>query len=92
MSIRIPALLSLALVFSALSGCTNAEGRFRPIDPLGRMLFDAIDRGPSQPSHSDRSRSPGPDYVWIDGFYGHDGQGRTVWIPGHWARSGEAGY
>lgn len=60
MNKRIAILFALpALTASAalISGCTNAEGRFRPIDPLGRMLFDAIDKGPSQPVSNDRSQS-----------------------------------
>ena len=92
-----PIILStLALAALTFTGCTNSEGRFRPPDPLGRALFDALDRGPrtTQPSYvgvSDeeflnRERSPGPGYVWVDGAYGRDARGQTVWVPGRWTR------
>jgi hypothetical protein len=76
------------------SSCTNAEGRFRPPDPLGRAIFDALDPGPRQPSTTGisdeeflrRSQSPGPDYVWVDGAYGQDSRGQRVWVPGRWVR------
>ncbi len=91
-----------ALGLMALTGCTNSEGRFRPIDPLGRAIFDALDPGPRRPNYgyndqqyidqqygpdlTNRNQRPGRDYVWLDGRYESDHTGRSVWVPGHWTR------
>lgn len=86
-------LSSLALISLGLQACTNAEGRFRPIDPIGRAIFNAIDR-PSQDyyyeenpyQYTDYNRPPGRDYVWVEGEYVRDAHGRRVYVPAHWAR------
>lgn len=84
----------LACAGLGFSGCTNAEGRFRPPDPLGRLIFDALDPGPRRtsdaayvggPGYQDNYRQPGPDYIWVEGAYGRDASGRRVWVPAHWA-------
>jgi hypothetical protein len=87
--------LAVAVIGLAVSGCTNAEGRFRPIDPLGRAIFNLLDGGsgggdrryvedygPRDPSYNRR----GGNQVWIEGAYARDSYGRQVWVPGHWAR------
>ena len=82
------------VLISSVASCRNAEGRLRPPDPLGRAIFDALDRGPREPVYTgvsdeeflQRSQSPGPGYVWVDGAYGVDEQGRRVCVPGRWIR------
>lgn len=32
-----------------------------------------------------RSEAPGPDHVWIEGYYRWDGNSYG-WVPGHWER------
>jgi hypothetical protein len=29
--------------------------------------------------------SPGPDYIWVDGYWSQD-YGRSTWVPGYWNR------
>lgn len=53
-------LAACAALITALSGCTNAEGRFRPIDPLGRAIFDALDPGPRRPNNQYNSQYNNP--------------------------------
>jgi len=96
MKLRLPAILLLALCGVSLTACTNAEGRFRPPDPFGRMIFDALDRGPRY-SDADYVNEPSPQYtatpqgsyttneVWVEGAYARDAYGRRVWVPAHWA-------
>lgn len=35
--------------------------------------------------HERRSHRPGPDYVWIAGFWNDEG-GHWAWVPGRWDR------
>ena len=35
-----------------------------------------------------RPVSPGPGYVWVEGYRQPRRFGRSVWIPGHWERRG----
>ena len=87
--------VGVVLIVSTFVGCVNAEGRFRPIDPLGRALFDALDRGPRQndaqyvdgPSGPQGYQQYGTQDVWVEGAYGRDASGRRVWVPGHWAQA-----
>jgi len=93
---RLPATLALLLCAAAVPSCTNAEGRFRPPDPLGRLIFDALDPGPRH-SDADYVNEPSPQYtatpqgsystneVWVEGAYARDAYGRRVWVPAHWA-------
>lgn len=91
---RCALLIPASLLLLGFSGCVNSEGRFRPPDPLGRAIFDALDRGPypqdrryvGQPEYTDSRYRPGSDYVWVEGAYARDSNGRNVWVPGHWAR------
>lgn len=32
-----------------------------------------------------RAPSPGPDYVWIEGYYRYSAR-QYVWVQGHWER------
>ena len=46
-----------------------------------------IDAPPPPPRHEiiiERDR-PGPDYIWVDGYWG-GAPGGYVWIAGHWER------
>ncbi len=84
------AFLLTAILAISLAGCVNSEGRIRPPDPLGRMLFDALDPGPRyvEPDayyvNHEQPRTSGD--VWVDGAWGRDGRGQQVWVPAHWAR------
>lgn len=84
----------VSLLFSS---CKNAEGRWRPPDPLGYAIFEALDRGPRTPqgqaipdsqyvddgSLAARGHPPSPDSIWVDGTWGM-ANGRRIWIPAHW--------
>ena len=39
---------------------------------------------PSQPMDDDRGNPPGPDYVWVMGYWWWT-SGQYVWVPGYWA-------
>ena len=43
--------------------------------------------GPAYPApvYSYRSAQPGPDYVWVDGYWVRTGF-RPQWVAGHWMR------
>lgn len=89
-------LLFISVLSLLTAGCVNSDGRFRPIDPLGRAIFDALDGGPqnndrryvenTNPSYSRYDRRHTPQQVWIEGAYARDSRGGRVWVPGHWAR------
>ncbi len=80
-----------------VGGCKNAEGRFRPPDPIGYAIFEMLDRGPRQDRSSDsdfieagpssptpeRGIPPESDSIWVEGTWGVS-NGRRVWIPAHW--------
>lgn len=71
------ALLGITLAAAPLVACASAPPRYDRVyvreapPPMRREVI--IER-------------PGPDYVYIRGYwiYGHDG--RYAWVPGHWAR------
>jgi hypothetical protein len=79
-----------ATLAMSLTGCVNSEGRLRPPDPLGRMLFDALDPGPKYAQSDayyaghEQPRTAGD--VWVEGSWGRDARGQRVWVPAHWAR------
>ena len=91
--IRLVCLCSAAAAL--LAACKNSEGRFRPPDPLGYAIFEALDRGPHNPRGRDaeyigqnedlsaRGYPPSPSSVWVDGTWGTS-NGQRVWIPAHW--------
>jgi hypothetical protein len=43
--------------------------------------------GPAYPApvYSYRTARPGPDFVWVDGYWARDGW-RRHWVPGYWTR------
>lgn len=90
------ALLLLPIILSV--GCTSPDGRFRPPDPIGYAIFEALDRGPrnaggprasdadyvgSDGQLSERGHPPSPESIWVDGTWGSS-NGQRVWIPAHW--------
>jgi len=98
-SLKYPLLIlaSAALV----AGCVNENGRIRPPDPLGRWIFDALDRPPypnqrqpqyagvpdSQVAPYDQRSAPPQGFARPVWVEGGWGQsqGQRVWVPGHWA-------
>jgi len=98
MKTNILLLVGLTIVGSVLSGCVNEQGRLRPIDPLGRAIFNALDPAPrnynnqyNRPSYPQYGNNGYPQQrgqgnVWVEGAYGRDSYGRRVWIPAHWVR------
>ncbi len=58
-----------------------------PQIPLPPGLHVRITTGrPPAPRREVRVVRPGPDYVWIAGFYDADDRGRYRWVPGRWER------
>lgn len=51
----------------------------------GISINVGIDVPPPPPRHEVIIASPGPDFVWIDGYWGGE-PGHYVWIPGRWER------
>ena len=49
-----------------------------------------IGRTPPPLRYERRPPAPGPDFVWVDGFWRWD-EGRYVWVPGRWDRPPFAG-
>jgi len=68
------------VVLGGLSGQAAAS----PI--LGDVNFSiGVEAGPPPPPHEVMVASPGPDYVWVGGFW--DGApGHYRWVGGHWDR------
>lgn len=57
-----------------------------PLPPLPPGLNVRITTGrPPAPRREVRVARPGPDYVWINGYWADDG-GRWDWVPGRWER------
>jgi hypothetical protein len=42
-----------------------------------------IGSSPPPVRYESRPQMPGPGFVWIDGYWGVNGN-RYVWVPGHW--------
>lgn len=70
---RMPVLLVVAAALSATLACAAPSGR----------LYVRV--GPPAPIAEVRSVSPGPDFVWIEGYHRWDGRA-YVWVPGRWER------
>jgi hypothetical protein len=64
--------VALAAGLAALSGCAS-RGYYYGGPP------------PSPPRAGPTGYSPGPGFVWVDGFYDLRGS-RWVWAPGYWTR------
>jgi len=62
-----------------------------PVPPLPPGLHVRITTGaPPAVRHEVRAARPGPDYVWVAGYWADDG-GHWAWIPGRWERTVEPG-
>src|SRR4051812_31228116 len=71
-SVLLAAVLSVAALSSGCAGTRVYGGGY-------------IGGPPPAPSGYYRAPSPGPGYVWIDGFYVPNGS-RYAWRPGYWTR------
>src|SRR5437870_2801917 len=54
--------------------------------PRGRMYVRV---GPPAPIVETRVIAPGPEYVWLPGYYNWDGRA-YAWVPGRWERAPRA--
>jgi WXXGXW repeat (2 copies) len=50
----------------------NVGGYGRPYAPVSSYAYN-------------RPPSPGPDFVWVDGYWSQD-RGRNFWVAGYWQR------
>ncbi len=74
-----------ALVASAIALPAVAQIPVPPPPPLPSLEMRIVAAEPPPPPGEIvvRGERPGPDYVWVGGFY--DWQGDDwVWVPGHW--------
>ena len=76
-----------ALLGAALIGGVAALAPAQiPIPPLPPGLNVRITTGaPPAVRHEVRVARPGPDYVWVGGYWA-DNSGHWAWIPGRWER------
>ena len=65
--------LLVAATVASTAACTDTRGRLH------------VRLGPPAPVIETRVVSPGPGYVWIDGYQRWDG-GRYAWVAGRWER------
>src|SRR5579862_5600839 len=58
-----------------------------PATPVlaGFSVNVVVDAPPPPPRHEVIIASPGPDFIWIDGYWGGE-PGHYVWVPGRWER------
>jgi hypothetical protein len=58
-----------------------------PVTPLlaGFSVNVVVDAPPPPPRAEVIVASPGPDYIWVNGYWGGE-PGHYVWIAGHWDR------
>ena len=54
-----------------------------PPPPLPGLEVHIITGRPPAPRYERRSPRPGPDYIWVGGFWHSDG-GQWIWVPGRW--------
>ena len=57
-----------------------------PPPPGPQFIVEA----PPPPRHEHRGYAPGPDYVWIDGYWDRQDD-RWAWAPGRWEAPGQRG-
>jgi hypothetical protein len=68
----------------ALAGSSAPAATVTPL-LAGISLNVVIDAPPPPPPHEVIIASPGPDFVWVGGYW--DGSpGHYVWVAGHWDR------
>src|SRR5260370_42645723 len=69
----LPAGLLLSASLFAATGCVGGSGRVY------------VRSGPPPMRYETFVVSPGPDYVWVPGYYRYDGGG-YLWVGGRWDR------
>jgi hypothetical protein len=68
------------------AGCASSRPPARPVvqTPPPRLVVQAPPPMPAAPAEA-RTAQPGPNYVWIPGYYDWRPADRTyVWLPGKW--------
>ncbi len=70
------------LAGAALLASAIGVGSACEVSARGRLYVDA---DPPPPMVEVRTVAPGPDFVWVSGFYQWNG-GRYAWVPGRWDR------
>ena len=81
---KIYSLVLASIALSLISGCVERRVVVRervPVLPAGRVV-EVVPEAPPPPQQEVIVEAPGPDYVWIGGYWVW--QGRWVWSPGHW--------
>lgn len=85
----------IAAILTLFAGCVNEYGRFRPPDPLGRALFDLIDRPPKDRINTGTAYE-GAEYVVTSDMprakYESIPMNRNSnedWISGYWRWNGD---
>lgn len=56
-----------------------------PAGPAGPVVV-TVPATPAPPAEDVVSTSPGPEYVWVKGYYNWDGSSYQ-WVPGTWVRT-----
>lgn len=70
----------LALCVAAfISGCAHSEPRHRV-----RAREVVVTQPPPPPQSEVIPPAPGPNYVWVPGYWAWDGKRRYVWQSGHY--------
>ena len=88
---RSRSLSRILLVATASGGLAAAAFAQFPEPPRLPGLDIRITTGhPPALRHEHRPPSPGPDYVWVAGFWDNGG-GRWAWVPGRWDRPATTG-
>jgi hypothetical protein len=70
-----------------LLGALGAFGLAASILPSAGAFSIGVDihAGPPAPRHEVMAPRPGPDYVWIDGYWAGE-PGHYTWVAGRWDR------
>src|SRR6516162_3836950 len=69
--------LVIGLLVCVLSSCAT------PPDPAGTPEVVVVPSAPPPPPVEVVPAAPGPEYIWVDGYWGW--HGRWIWEPGRWA-------
>ena len=80
-SLRIPHQIVGALLLAA--ALVTSLGCLAPYDVAGGV---SVSIGPPPVRYDERSVRPGPDYLWVSGYWDWGG-GDWLWVPGTWTRS-----
>ena len=80
-------------VWISIAAGAFAAGAFAQLPeppPLPGLDIRITTGRPPSPRYEHRPARPGPDYVWVGGFWG-DEAGHWNWVPGRWERPAEPG-